>query len=165
MSFFSLRFEDADSVAAWQPINDGVMGGVSRSQFCFDAAGHAVFKGVVSLENQGGFASVRAPCPLPVPAEAKGFVLTVRGDGKRYKFNVRTDAGFDGINYQAEIQPVAGQWAEIRLPCAAFRATFRGRLLPDAPPLQPARIRQLGWVIGDRQAGPFCFHVVAVETF
>ncbi len=52
-------FSDPRSVALWDPINDGVMGGVSRGQLRHDPAGHAVFAGHVSFENNGGFASVR----------------------------------------------------------------------------------------------------------
>jgi hypothetical protein len=59
------------------------MGGVSHSRLRHDAAGHAVFEGVVSLENNGGFASVRSrPLDLGVPGAAN-YSLEVRGDGKR----------------------------------------------------------------------------------
>ncbi len=54
-----IDFADPSTVALWNPINDGVMGGVSSSQMRHDPAGHAVFTGRVSFENNGGFASVR----------------------------------------------------------------------------------------------------------
>lgn len=57
------RFETPVSTQLWQAINDGVMGGVSVSRLRFDSTGYAVFEGVVSLENNGGFASVRASGP------------------------------------------------------------------------------------------------------
>jgi hypothetical protein len=45
--------------AAWRVVNDNVMGGVSTSRF--EATnGVALFRGDVSLENNGGFASVRS---------------------------------------------------------------------------------------------------------
>lgn len=34
-------------------------------------------------------------------AGATGIVLRVRGDGKRYRVNLRTNATFDGVQYQA----------------------------------------------------------------
>lgn len=37
------------------------------------------------------------------------YLLTVRGDGKRYKFSILTGAKFDGISYQAAFQPPAGE--------------------------------------------------------
>jgi hypothetical protein len=48
------RFNTPASTQNWQPINDGVMGGVSVCRMRFDLSGHAVFEGEVSLENNGG---------------------------------------------------------------------------------------------------------------
>jgi hypothetical protein len=79
----------------------------------------------------------------------------VRGDGKTYKFTLRTGDSFDGVQYQARFTPAAGEWTEVRLPVAAFVPTFRGRTVPGAPTLDPARVRALGFMISDQQAGPF----------
>jgi hypothetical protein len=95
---------------------------------------------------------------------AQAYVLHVLGDGRRYKLNVRTDDGFDGLSYQASFNPPAGTWTDIRLPIADFRATFRGRIVPGAPPLDPAVVRQVGFVIADKQAGSFSLAVRSVRT-
>jgi hypothetical protein len=158
------RFESAASVDDWSPIDDVVMGGVSSSRLRHDPAGHAVFEGVVSIERGGGFASVRSrPTDLGAP-DAASVVLEVRGDGKRYKLNVRTDDAFDGLNYQAAFEAPPGAWTEVRLPVAGFRPTFRGRVVPGAPRLDPARMRQLGLLIADRQAGSFALAVRAIRA-
>ena len=152
-------FSDPRSVALWNPIDDGVMGGVSRSRFRHAPAGHAVFAG------HGGFASVRCqPCDLG----RKGVVadlLEVRGDGKRYKLNLRTDNSFDGVNYQARLEAPAAIWTTCRLASADFLPSWRGRPVPDAAPLDTARLRQIGLMIADRQQGPFALAVrsIAVE--
>ena len=104
------RFESADSVADWSAIDDTVMGGVSSSRLRHDPAGHAVFEGVVSLERNGGFASVRSrPLDLAAPGTVS-YVLEVRGDGKRYKLNLRTDDAFDGVSYQAAFEAPPDTW-------------------------------------------------------
>ncbi len=158
------RFDGEGAVAAWSAIDDGVMGGLSRSRLAFDPQGHALFEGVVSLANNGGFASVRsAPRDLGA-AGATGYALEVRGDGRRYKLNLRTDDGFDGINYQAAFVPPAGTWTVVRLPLAAFRPTFRGRVVAGAAPLDPARVRQAGLMIADGAAGPFALAVRALDA-
>jgi hypothetical protein len=139
----------------WSAVDDRVMGGISSSRLRHDPAGHAVFEGVVSLEQNGGFASVRTrPMALGAPGAA-AYVLEVAGDGKRYKLALRTDDRFDGIAYQASFTPRAGGWSDVRLPVADFEPTFRGRRVPDAPTLDPAAVRQTGLLIADRQAGPF----------
>jgi monofunctional biosynthetic peptidoglycan transglycosylase len=150
-----LDFDDEADAALWRPVDDVVMGGVSRSAFDVAERGVARFSGHVSLENFGGFASVRTPPRDWDTAGATAFVLRARGDGKQYKFTLRTGDGFDGIQYQARFQPPAGEWAEVRLPVESFVATFRGRKVPFAPRLDPAKVRALGLMISDKQAGPF----------
>ena len=52
-------FEFHDSESAWRSIDDVVMGGLSSSRMWVEQ-GRAVFDGELSLENNGGFASVRS---------------------------------------------------------------------------------------------------------
>jgi len=161
-----LDFDDATDFSIWVPVNDVVMGGVSRSTFSPDEPGTARFAGIVSLENSGGFASVRTAPRAWATAGAIAFVLRVRGDGRSYKFTVRTDDGFDGIQYQAQFTPPAGAWCEARFPLDSFSARFRGRAVSGAPPLDAGHVRALGFMISDRQAGPFELLVdrIAVEV-
>jgi len=58
--------------AAWQIVNDGVMGGVSSSAVRALGAGGLRFEGVLSLDYGGGFASAR-----------RSFSLTGRGGGSQ----------------------------------------------------------------------------------
>jgi hypothetical protein len=53
----------------------------------------------------------------------------------------------------------------VRLPVSGFVATFRGRKVPFAPSLDPAKVRALGLMISDKQAGSFELLVdrIAVE--
>jgi monofunctional biosynthetic peptidoglycan transglycosylase len=146
---------------AWQVVNDDVMGGISTSRFEF-LTNSAVFTGVVSLENNGGFASVRS---LPVRENLTGldaFVIRVRGDGRRYKFTVRTETGFDTPIYQRVFPTKRGEWVEHRLPFKDFIPTFRGRVLTDVPPLNPAKVSSLGFLISDKQDGPFRLEIASI---
>ena len=151
-------FTDAGAAKAWAPIDDRVMGGISRSTLRNDPAGHAVFEGTVSLDRNGGFASVRStPAERGLPG-AQAVVLEVCGDRRQFKLSLLTDDGFDSINYQASLAPSA-TWQTLHIPLSTFRATFRGREVPGAPALDPARIRQVGLMIAERQAGPFALEV------
>lgn len=149
----------------WNPINDGVMGGVSHSQLRHDPAGHAIFTGQVSFDNNGGFASVRCQPGDFGRNEVIAYLLEIRGDGKRYKLNLRTDNSFDGVNYQARLEAPAAIWTTCRLASADFLPSWRGRPVPDAAPLDTARLRQIGLMIADRQEGPFALALrsIAVE--
>ena len=163
MNFILYRFDQPEATAPWQAIDDRVMCGVSASRMRHDPAGHGVFSGEVSLENNGGFASVRAPVrPPEAAAGASACLLEVRGDGRRYKLNLRTDDNFDGVTHQAGFAPPAGEWAWVRLPLADFVATWHGRPVTAPDTLAAAQLRQLGLLIADRQAGPFRLEVRAI---
>jgi hypothetical protein len=152
-------FADPNAVTAWHAIDDRVMGGVSRSRLRSDPAGHAVFKGEVSLERNGGFASVRSdPGDRGLPGAAL-CEIEVRGDHKQFTLSLLTDNKVDGLNYQASFAPAGNEWQTLCLPLTEFRASFRGREVPNAPPLNPACIRQIGLLIAARQAGPFALDI------
>jgi monofunctional biosynthetic peptidoglycan transglycosylase len=156
-------FRQPEVVQKWNVINDGVMGGVSTSQFDHQTD-KAVFSGIVSLENNGGFASVRSAPERFELSAFQGIALQVRGDGKTYKFNVRTDDSRDGINYRSAFVTTAGEWIIVELPFVDFEPTFRGRIVPDAPPLDTSNITTLGFLIADRQQGPFQLEIRGINA-
>ena len=88
-----------------------------------------------------------------------GIKLTVRGDGKQYQFRVRTSSTFDGVAYRHVFDTTDGQWDEIILRWEDFIPTFRGQRVPDAPDLRASCIQQIGFLIADRQEGPFDIQV------
>lgn len=157
-----LDFRDPAPGLAWTSVDDRVMGGVSASQVETTPEG-LVFRGVVSLEQKGGFASIRAQPREYGLAGATAFLLHVQGDGQTYKFGIRTDDALDGVEYQARVATSAGQWIEVVLPITDFQPTFRGRRV-DAPALDPARIRIFGFLIADRQAGPFRWVIASIRA-
>jgi len=157
-----LTFDSEASVQGWAEIGDRVMGGVSHSVLRYDASGFAVFEGVLSLENGGGFASVRHSS-LPLGGiNISVYRLKVRGDGKRYKLNLGTSQTFDAVQYQAGFAPEAGVWVDLEIPVTDFAARFRGSTLTDSPPLDPSAVRQIGLMVADRQAGPFRLEIFEI---
>lgn len=158
-------FATPASTDSWFAIDDGVMGGLSRSGMQHHPDGHAVFSGVVSLERNGGFASVRAPLPHHVALpDAVAYLVEARGDGHRYRLNLRMADRFDGINYAAEFDPPTDAWTVMRLPVAAFVPRWRGKPVPDAPPLEPAQVKQVGLMIANRQAGRFALSIRRISA-
>lgn len=150
--------------ATWQIVNDDVMGGVSTSSFRI-TNGVAVFRGELSLKNNGGFASVRTlPTRLGV-GEASGFVLRVRGDGRRYKFTARMGTSFDGPLYQNAFTTKRGEWQEIHLRLEDFVPTFRGRLLSGEASLDTRKLTSVGFLISDQQDGAFQLEIAWITTF
>ena len=147
-------FRDPNTVRYWQNIDDPVMGGVSSSRIT-QGESFAVFAGRLSLENNGGFASVRGRV---APADLTGFeklVARVRGDGKIYVCQLRTS---DAV-YWLRFETRAGGWQEFALPFAEFVPTYFGAPRPNGTPLNPAAIGEYGFLIADKQEGPFSLEV------
>lgn len=157
-------FGQPRSVDEWGAINDGVMGGLSTGGLRPTEQGTAVFAGVVSLENNGGFASVRSrPGEYDLRGHA-GLSLHVRGDGRTYKLNLKTDRSFDGVLYRVPFETRSGEWQTIELRFSDFVPTFRGRVLRDAQPLDLSRVSSVGLMISDKQSGPFRLEVEWIKT-
>lgn len=159
-----VTIEGLTAAATWQVVNDDVMGGISTSQVHVATNGTMTFAGTVSLENNGGFASVRTVPARHNLAGCDAFVVRVRGDGQRYKFTVRTERSFDSAIYQAAFKTKAGEWQEHRLAFEDFVPTFRGRVLSGEPPLDPAKISSVGFLISEKQTGPFRLAVAWVKA-
>lgn len=156
-------FAARDQVAAWEPVHDGVMGGVSRGNVT-TIDGAALFQGHLSLENHGGFASFRLGARLPDLSGHLGLRLRVRGDGQVYKLGLRTGDSRDGVNWQASFVAHPDDWTTVELAFDDLRPTWRGRLVTDAPAFDPADIRQLNILIADRQAGPFALELATIDA-
>ena len=74
-------FNIKSEIRKWVIVDDVVMGGRSSSNFSLNNEGHGVFEGEISLENNGGFSSVRYDCEK-TSLEGKTKVnITLLGEG------------------------------------------------------------------------------------
>ena len=158
-------FEESPGEPRWVAVNDGVMGGRSTGGPRV-AGGRLEFTGELSLANNGGFASVRSVGAGFDLRNATTVVLRVRGDGRRYQLRLATDATYRGVavSFGAGFDTTAGQWIEVRVPLDSLEATVRGSRL-QGPPMDAARVREIGLLIADKREGPFALSVdwIAVD--
>jgi uncharacterized protein YbjT (DUF2867 family) len=138
---FDFKNPTDDLKETWGAVDDVVMGGVSESSIrLIDNA--ALFTGIVSTANSGGFASVRTrnfDPPLNL-AGYEGINLRVKGDGKRYKFILRAEAKWDGISYCYSFDTEKDTWIDVRIPFDALIPVFRAKTLRDSPAFDPSHI-------------------------
>ncbi|MGB0166377.1 MAG: CIA30 family protein [Luteibaculum sp.] len=145
-------FNSQTNPSSWAVVNDVVMGGKSSSKFAISEAGHGLFSGDVSLENNGGFASVQYR-DISVSVNPKSSVyLKLKGDGKSYQFRIKSNSN-DYYSYVAEFK-TSGQWEEIRIPLKSFYPSFRGRKL-DIPNFNRTTIEQLAFLIANKRPEKF----------
>lgn len=160
-----IDFSQPEARVSWQIVNDGVMGGISRSEMVFTEHGSGLFQGVLSLENNGGFASARQSGTSIDLSGYNGLQLQVSGDGRSYQLRLKTDNRFDGVSYRYRFTTEQGKQITVSAPFADFEPVFRGRVVPDALPLDPAKIEQIGFLIADQKAGPFRLEIEWIQTF
>lgn len=148
-------FADATARTQWQAVNDGVMGGRSDGRFRIAKERSMEFFGTLSLENNGGFASVRSRTRKLELQEGDSLVARVKGDGRRYTFNLYVPSRRIAYSYRFEFDTKKDQWIEVRVPLKKFVATSFGRIVSNAGPVNPEQVTSIGFLLGDKKAGPF----------
>ena len=154
-------FSTKSDLNNWQVVNDGVMGGTSRSKFYLNSEGHACFDGTVSLENNGGFCSVRYEFNRIALDKNKIICLRIKGDGKDYQFRVKTKKS-DAHSYIYPFR-TSGEWQNIEIPVTDFYPSFRGRKL-DIPNYDGSNLEQIAFLIGNKKGENFQLLLDRIEV-
>jgi hypothetical protein len=148
----------------WYVQNDNVMGGRSEGGFKTEP-GTLIFAGSTNT-NGGGFSSIRTrPFELDL-SKYKGIQLRVKGDGRRYTWQLQTTALYRRypVSYWAEFETREGEWSTINIPFANFYPQVRGFKL-DGPELDPSKITEFGLYIYDNRDGPFELRLESVKAY
>ncbi|MDO9275995.1 MAG: CIA30 family protein [Lutibacter sp.] len=140
-------FNKQSDISDWKMVNDAVMGGKSGSKFYLNEEGHGIFKGTVSLENNGGFSSLRHRF---IRTNIEGYekvTVHLKGDGKRYQFRTKTNK----VDQQAYISyfETTGEWQTVEIILSALEPTFRGRKL-NMPNFPVEEFEEVGFLIGNK---------------
>jgi len=151
-------FSKPDAAKAWQTVNDGVMGGVSDGKVRITDK-KLEFYGTLSLENNGGFASVRSKAAKLDLSKYDGLVFKVRGDGRDYYLNVYIPTYQMAFSYRANFKTEKAKWTEVTIPFTDLKATSFGRVVKKGKPLNPSTVQAVGFLLADKKAGPFKLEV------
>lgn len=158
------EFTGADPAKEWQSVNDGVMGGVSEGRFRITDEKTMEFFGTLSLENNGGFASVRSKAKNLAFEKGDSVVARIRGDGREYMLNLYLNKPLIAFSYRATVQTKKDEWIEVKVPLDKFEATSFGRVVKDAGAVKPEEINAIGFMLSDKKAGPFKLEVESIRV-
>lgn len=154
------NFESDSNMNQWRVVDDVVMGGRSQGTFQINAQGHGVFKGYVSLENNGGFSSIRYRNSFKLSPDYKTVAIRLKGDGKKYQFRIkhRTNQWESYIyNFQT-----TGDWEIIEIPLKEMYPSFRGRKL-NKNNFNFDRIEEMGFLISNKTNEQFKLIIDAIK--
>lgn len=144
----------------WRIVNDGVMGGLSTSNFMLSPKGHGQFSGTVSLENNGGFASVRYRFAKVDVQSFEKVTIRLKGDGKAYQFRIKDDADHR-YSYIGPFK-TSGEWETIEIPLKTMYPAFRGRRL-NIGNFSESSIEEVAFLIGNKKNEDFKLLIDNIE--
>ncbi|WP_298246440.1 CIA30 family protein [uncultured Christiangramia sp.] len=149
-------FNSDIKISEWVVVEDRVMGGRSNAEISLTDEGDAKFSGNVSLENNGGFASVRHRLNVEGVNKFSKAVIRLKGDGKNFQFRLKNKLN-DRHSYIQEFS-TNGEWQEIELDLAKMYPGFRGRKL-DIPNWDHDIIREITFLIGNKKNEEFSLFI------
>lgn len=152
-------FNPNSSLHNWRIVDDVVMGGRSNGSIEISSDGNGLFSGEISLENNGGFSSVRYDLPDLQVNGNNVIRIRLKGDRKRYQFRVRHNR--DRHSYITYFE-TTGEWQEIDFKLGDLIPTFRGRQL-NLPYFDQNSISEIGFLIGNKKKESFRLLISKVE--
>lgn len=159
-SFTIFEFNKSSDISNWITIDDIVMGGRSTSEFVLSKEGNGIFKGNVSLENNGGFSSVQHRFKSIDSNDFSKFVIHIKGDGKTYQFRIKANAN-DYYSYIFNFS-TTGDWQIIEIPFREMSPSFRGTLLNKVN-FSGEKMQEIGFLIGNKKAEDFTLEIKKIE--
>jgi hypothetical protein len=145
-------FNQNSSPRDWRIIDDGVMGGLSQGKFSIDADGNGVFAGTVSLENNGGFSSVRYQFEKIKVTKDSKVRIRLKGDGKEYQFRIK-DTPNNYFSYITTFK-TSGNWETITISLSDLYPSFRGRRL-NLPNFESDSFEEIVFLIANKKNESF----------
>jgi len=157
------NFENEDSADGWTTVNDDVMGGVSKGGFRRTDEGKLLFKGDLSLENNGGFSSIRSKSEPIELSGTKALVVRAKGDGRTYWVELRVTDQMRASSYRADLPTTDGEWKDIVIPIEDFQLQAFGRTI-STKPIDLEEVESVGFTLADKKAGKFQMEVESIKA-
>ena len=156
-----VNFKENPTTKNWQVVDDVVMGGRSSGAFSLSQDGYGQFSGTVSLENNGGFSSVKYAMETLTVKPSSTIRIRLKGDGNAYQFRVK-DKRRHSYSYIATFKST-GQWQTLEFTLADLYPTFRGRKVA-LPNFDQNTIEELRFLIGNKKPQSFQLLVASIEV-
>ena len=145
-------FNHNSNITDWNIVDDVVMGGRSNGKFKIDNDGNGVFSGDVSLENNGGFSSVRYQFEKINTTKDSKVIIRLKGDGKEYQFRIKNNRN----TYYSYITSfkTSGNWETIVFNLKDLYPSFRGQTM-NIPNFTGNSIEEIVFLIGNKKNESF----------
>jgi hypothetical protein len=161
----SLTFDfgtTCDSCDDWFVVLDGVMGGRSQGDVSMTESS-IIFKGKVSLENNGGFASLRTSYGDFDLSSYKMVSVRYRSTGQDFGLTLNKYRQFWRPNYKVNLPITDGAWKTMSLQLEDFKTYRLGEEIPGNPSKEDLKeIIRLGLISNTKAATTFEIEVDSI---
>lgn len=149
-------FNKTPNLSKWTVIDDVVMGGKSAGNFCLSTEKTGIYSGDVSLENGGGFSSLKYVFEEKDITAFKKIKIELKGDGKKYQFRIKTNTK-DKFAY-ITVFNTTKEWQTIEVLFSEMYPVFKGRKL-EMDNLNATKITQIGFLIANKKVENFSLEI------
>ena len=136
-----VNFSLPESFRDWKIVTDGVMGGISQAWLTYIEGSHLVFRGEISTENNGGFASFRSPYGEYDFSDYDGLGLNIKTDDNTYRLSLRDTYKRRAPSYNHYFS-TSGEWQTLLFPFSSFRHENTKQEPVSRETITPEKIKQ-----------------------
>ncbi len=149
--------------STWGIINDGVMGGRSEGA-AYLTNSSVVFTGTISLENNGGFSSLRAPYSRMDLSNYSEVEIRYKSSGVKKAFSIENDRRWWKPTYKVLLDSTGDEWKTMTVQLTDFEEYEIGRntgnqLSED----QLDEMIRIGFITTEKKAGSFSLEIDYIQ--
>lgn len=150
---------------AWQIINDDVMGGKSNSKISF-TDDTMLFEGDISLQNNGGFASVRSPIRNMDLSKYTKVKIRYKSSKRDFALIFSNDLKYYNPKYKLSFSPKTENWETIEFLLSDAIETRMGQ--PTGATISDVSLKNIirfGFILSDKKEGSFALEIDYLEFY
>ena len=147
----------------WRVVNDGVMGGLSEGDAVL-TDNSILFKGKVSLDNNGGFSSLRSNFSRKALANYDQVKIRYRSDGITLAMTLSVSRRWYIPNYKTSLVSTGGAWETKVINLKDFRKHYIGKPMNEMMSDEALnQVIRLGFITDEKKYGDFEFEIDYIE--
>ena len=165
MTGLKFNFGTKHNTPSWRIVNDGVMGGLSSSQLK-ENENSVLFNGNTSLENNGGFASMRTLFEKGSLSDCKTMTIRYKSNSinRTFGLSLKDSQRYYIPYYQHKFSPKTTDWEEITVNLKDFKHIRISQIIGNEMPLDYLKdVYNIALIVSDKKAGNFDIEIDYIE--
>jgi NADH dehydrogenase [ubiquinone] 1 alpha subcomplex assembly factor 1 len=156
---YQIDFGEEKKGRYWSVVNDGVMGGLSRGSKKL-TKNSLLFKGNVSLDNNGGFSSLRRSFSEFDISNFEYVEIKYRSSGISLALTFAVSRRWYVPNYKVSLDRTSSKWKTITLKLTDLRKYYIGKAMNEKLKKETLKeIIRIGFITDEKKYGDFEFEI------